>query len=469
MSRTCRTVVAALTGLLVAATAACGPDDDPDAGRPRWPSTSSPVDADGLVWASGDQVHLPDGSTIETEGLAGSYVVAGPGVWYASAEVGELEGNESPLLRLATADGVEELDAHPETGSLTATPDGRWLAFIDRLDDGAGPAEAVVVDTTSGEEVVRSSEGLVPSETGGADWTDLYEDAPVSMLGVVDGTAYVQGLSTLVTYDLATGESTSDDLDWSAIRSADWYAAAPGRAPLELRPHLADPGAGLRRHPRAGVGRRRPGHHVRPRRDRATRIARRVRPSAGGVAGRGLGRRHDRRGDDAVARRVRRRLDHARPAHLHRPEWEVHGRGGHRGGRQPPRRPSLRAAAREHHRPGLTARGLSVPPMSAMVEGTHSPFGRRAMLALTENVTEIVKKLAEEVPGISALRISAESDGQSLSVSPADQAAPHDQVLEQDGATVYVDETASVMLADKILDGGVDEEGNIQFALGQQA
>jgi iron-sulfur cluster assembly protein len=91
------------------------------------------------------------------------------------------------------------------------------------------------------------------------------------------------------------------------------------------------------------------------------------------------------------------------------------------------------------------------------------------MLALTENVTTIVKKLSEEVPAISGLRIAAESDGQSLSVSPADQAAPGDQVLEQDGATVYVEETASVLLADQILDGGVDEEGNIQFALGQQA
>ncbi|GAA1914834.1 Fe-S cluster assembly protein HesB [Nocardioides hwasunensis] len=91
------------------------------------------------------------------------------------------------------------------------------------------------------------------------------------------------------------------------------------------------------------------------------------------------------------------------------------------------------------------------------------------MLALTENVTEIVKKLAEEVPAINGLRIAAEPDGQSLSVSPADQAASGDQVLEQDGATVYVDETASVMLADKILDGGVDAEGNIQFALGDQA
>ena len=91
------------------------------------------------------------------------------------------------------------------------------------------------------------------------------------------------------------------------------------------------------------------------------------------------------------------------------------------------------------------------------------------MLALTENVTEIVKKLAEEVPEISGLRLATEPDGQSLSVSPADHAEQGDQVIEQDGATVYVDETASQMLDDKVLDGGVDAEGNIQFALGQQA
>ena len=91
------------------------------------------------------------------------------------------------------------------------------------------------------------------------------------------------------------------------------------------------------------------------------------------------------------------------------------------------------------------------------------------MLALTENVTEIVKKLAEEVPAISGLRIAAEADGQSLSVSPADHAETDDLVVEQNGATIYLDEPASELLADKILDGGVDEEGNIQFALGQQA
>ena len=90
------------------------------------------------------------------------------------------------------------------------------------------------------------------------------------------------------------------------------------------------------------------------------------------------------------------------------------------------------------------------------------------MLALTENVTEIVKQLTNEVPEISALRIAAEADGQSLAVSPADQAADGDQVIEQDGATVFVEANASQMLDQMVLDGTVDAEGNIEFALGQQ-
>ena len=47
------------------------------------------------------------------------------------------------------------------------------LAFLDRRDGGAGSAEVVVVDLQSGKEVVRSSEGLLPSETEVVDWTDL--------------------------------------------------------------------------------------------------------------------------------------------------------------------------------------------------------------------------------------------------------------------------------------------------------
>lgn len=221
-----------LAGLLVATTASCAGDDPDEDGGGAWPSTTSPVAADGLVWASGSEVHLPDGTTLDTGRQAGSYVVAGPGVWFASADGADLDPGELPVLRVATADGVEETDAHPAIGTLTATTDGRWVAFLDRLEDGAGAAEAVVVDTTTGEEVVRSQEGLVPDGDGDEDWADLYEDSPVGMLGVVDGTAYVTGLNVLVTHDLATGESTTSDLDWDAVRQSDWFLALDREPPL---------------------------------------------------------------------------------------------------------------------------------------------------------------------------------------------------------------------------------------------
>ncbi|WP_210649468.1 hypothetical protein [Nocardioides sp. SYSU D00065] len=231
MPRT-RALAAALLGVLALTSAACDSGDEPARTDAGWPSTTTPVATDGLIWADDSTVHLPDGSTIDTEDPAGAYVVAGPGVWFTSTEPGELDSNELPELRLATADGVEGTGAHPDIGSLMSSDDGRWLAFIDRLEDGAGAAEAVVVDLSTGEEVVRSSEGLVPSDDDDVDWADLYEDAPVGILGVVDGTAYVGGLDQLVTFDLATGESTLDELDWPAIRGADWWTSVHRTPPL---------------------------------------------------------------------------------------------------------------------------------------------------------------------------------------------------------------------------------------------
>ena len=45
---------------------------------------------------------------------------------------------------------------------------------------------------------------------------------------------------------------------------------------------------------------------------------------------------------------------------------------------------------------------------------------------------------------------------------------PGDQVVEQAGATVYLDESAATMLDDKVLDAAVDEGGRVEFALGVQ-
>lgn len=227
-----RLAASACCAVLLTVAAACGGAAEDAADRTSWPTTGTPVASDGLVWASGAQVHLPDGSVIDTGDLAGAYVVAGPGVWFASSEPGELEPGELPELMLATREGVRATGAHPGVGSLTATADGRWLAFVDRLDGGAGRAEAVVVDLDSGEEVVRSDEGLVPAGDDDQDWVDLYEDAPVSMLGVVDGTAYVRGLDDVVVHDLSTGEVSRQALSGTELVEQGWWRELHRDAPL---------------------------------------------------------------------------------------------------------------------------------------------------------------------------------------------------------------------------------------------
>lgn len=91
------------------------------------------------------------------------------------------------------------------------------------------------------------------------------------------------------------------------------------------------------------------------------------------------------------------------------------------------------------------------------------------MLTLTENARTILKDIAVSQPEIAGVRIAGEGEqeaGFSLSVAEAPQAG--DQVVEEDGATVYLDDAAATQLDDKVLDAGVDESGQVQFALGLQ-
>lgn len=97
------------------------------------------------------------------------------------------------------------------------------------------------------------------------------------------------------------------------------------------------------------------------------------------------------------------------------------------------------------------------------------------MLTLTETAADVVKQITEidasngTNPG---LRISSqpdESDGPGLVLSPADAPQEGDQVLDEAGARVYLDESAAVMLDDKVLDAQVDADGSVQFAVGMQA
>lgn len=90
------------------------------------------------------------------------------------------------------------------------------------------------------------------------------------------------------------------------------------------------------------------------------------------------------------------------------------------------------------------------------------------MLTLTENASTIVKTLVDqnlstEDAGLRFSQEGAESGG--LTVTTTEQPVPGDAVVEQDGAKVYLDETAAVALGDQVLDAAVDQEGAVQFSL----
>ena len=91
------------------------------------------------------------------------------------------------------------------------------------------------------------------------------------------------------------------------------------------------------------------------------------------------------------------------------------------------------------------------------------------MLILTDNASAVVKGFADQIPEATGLRITGgPSDAPALEVAPANDAEPGDAVLEQNGATVYLDESATQLLDDKVLDAAVDPEGKVEFALAQQ-
>jgi len=93
------------------------------------------------------------------------------------------------------------------------------------------------------------------------------------------------------------------------------------------------------------------------------------------------------------------------------------------------------------------------------------------MLTLTENASTIVRDITTQ-PGMSettGLRITSEGGDQAgFAISAANEPQADDQVVEQAGATIYLDEQAAQLLDDKILDAAVDDQGRVEFALALQ-
>jgi len=97
------------------------------------------------------------------------------------------------------------------------------------------------------------------------------------------------------------------------------------------------------------------------------------------------------------------------------------------------------------------------------------------VLTLTENANNVVKTIVDQAApngqeGQAGLRISQDApDSPALHVIPSGEPQPGDQVLEDGGARVFLEETAAVTLDDKVLDAQVDDNGGVQFTIAAQS
>lgn len=94
------------------------------------------------------------------------------------------------------------------------------------------------------------------------------------------------------------------------------------------------------------------------------------------------------------------------------------------------------------------------------------------MLTLADSATTEIRKLIDdnpEVPADAGMRIAAAPDGATLTLSLALVPSEDDAVVSDHGAKVFLEPTAAQLLDDKELLAAVDEQGQVQFALTEQA
>ena len=92
------------------------------------------------------------------------------------------------------------------------------------------------------------------------------------------------------------------------------------------------------------------------------------------------------------------------------------------------------------------------------------------MLALTDSAVEAVKIMvssSDEGSETSGLRMTAEQAGTQIQLSVVLLPAEDDEVIEEDGARVFLELEAASLLDDKVLDASVDQN-QVAFTIADQ-
>ncbi|MFC4145718.1 iron-sulfur cluster biosynthesis family protein [Micromonospora mangrovi] len=87
------------------------------------------------------------------------------------------------------------------------------------------------------------------------------------------------------------------------------------------------------------------------------------------------------------------------------------------------------------------------------------------MLTMTENAVMVIRDLAaqQDVAEGGGLRIAADTDAGSLSIELVPQPVQGDQVVDTQGARIFLDADAAELLNETSVDASVDDEGVVQF------
>lgn len=94
------------------------------------------------------------------------------------------------------------------------------------------------------------------------------------------------------------------------------------------------------------------------------------------------------------------------------------------------------------------------------------------MLVLTENATTAISALTDQrnMGDTGGIRIATtQHEGtEALTLDTAPEPEEGDQIIEQEGARVFLEPGAAAALGDKVLDAQVDDAGRVQFLVATQ-
>lgn len=93
------------------------------------------------------------------------------------------------------------------------------------------------------------------------------------------------------------------------------------------------------------------------------------------------------------------------------------------------------------------------------------------MLVLTHNATMVINSIVDQsdLPTGAGLRIAGSGNGrEALTIAATAEPSKTDQIVEEQGARVFLEPDAASMLDDKVLDATVDDDGGVKFLLAGQ-